>query len=81
MGQPKQWGRPAQLLLLLPPSMPLTWLLPTSLSCSGPRYHLLAHTTLTLAAVQDGFRTHDLTLATPGEYVSMWGTLDDEKRG
>lgn len=81
MGQPKQGGRPAQLLLLLPPSMPLTWLLPTSLSCSGPHYHLLAHTTLTLAAVQDGFRTHDLTLATPGEYVSMWGTLDDEKRG
>ncbi|KAB1266782.1 uncharacterized protein Cadr_000018333 [Camelus dromedarius] len=29
----------------------------------GPCYHLLAHTTLTLAAVQDGFRTHDLTLA------------------
>lgn len=42
------------------------------LPCSGPRYHLLAHTTLTLAAVQDGFRTHDLTLTSHGEYV-LWG--------
>ncbi|XP_008822978.1 rhotekin isoform X2 [Nannospalax galili] len=37
-------------------------LLPTP-AVGGPRYHLLAHTTLTLAAVQDGFRTHDLTLS------------------
>lgn len=40
----------------------------------GPRYHLLAHTTLTLAAVQDGFRTHDLTLASHGMHMSVcWG--------
>lgn len=38
---------------------------------SGPRYHLLAHTVLTLAAVQDGFRTHDLTLASHGESVGV----------
>lgn len=37
----------------------------------GPRYHLLAHTVLTLTAVQDGFRTHDLTLASHGEYVGV----------
>lgn len=37
----------------------------------GPRYHLLAHTTLTLAAVQDGFRTHDLTLASHGKCVCV----------
>lgn len=49
--------------------------------CSGPRYHLLAHTTLTLAAVQDGFRTHDLTLASHGEYVCAWVMLDGGKRG
>lgn len=88
------WGRQASFLWgslnngadllslqLLPSNMPLIRLLPTSLSCSGPRYHLLAHTTLTLAAVQDGFRTHDLTLASHGEYVCMWGMLDGEKRG
>ncbi|XP_065785669.1 rhotekin isoform X2 [Muntiacus reevesi] len=58
--------------------IPLTWLLPTSLSCSGPRYHLLAHTTLTLAAVQDGFRTHDLTLAAPEEnpaWLPLYGSV------
>lgn len=37
----------------------------------GPRFHLLAHTTLTLAAVQDGFRTHDLALASHGMCVSV----------
>ncbi|XP_055395550.1 rhotekin isoform X5 [Bubalus kerabau] len=44
----------------------------------GPRYHLLAHTTLTLAAVQDGFRTHDLTLATPEEspaWLPLYGSV------
>lgn len=43
-------------------------LLPTP-AVGGPRYHLLAHATLTLAAVQDGFRTHDLTLASH----ASWG--------
>lgn len=33
----------------------------------GPKYHLLAHTTLTLSHVQDSFRTHDLTITGNGE--------------
>ncbi|XP_017364214.1 rhotekin isoform X6 [Cebus imitator] len=44
----------------------------------GPRYHLLAHTTLTLAAVQDGFRTHDLTLASHEEnpaWLPLYGSV------
>nr|KAF6448676.1 rhotekin [Rousettus aegyptiacus] len=45
-------------------------LLPTP-AVGGPRYHLLAHTTLTLAAVQDGFRTHDLTLTSHGNLESF----------
>ncbi|XP_069436627.1 rhotekin isoform X1 [Ovis canadensis] len=52
-------------------------LLPTP-AVGGPRYHLLAHTTLTLAAVQDGFRTHDLTLATPEEnpaWLPLYGSV------
>ncbi|XP_003922632.1 rhotekin isoform X2 [Saimiri boliviensis] len=52
-------------------------LLPTP-AVSGPRYHLLAHTTLTLAAVQDGFRTHDLTLASHEEnpaWLPLYGSV------
>ncbi|XP_023616386.1 rhotekin isoform X2 [Myotis lucifugus] len=52
-------------------------LLPTP-AVSGPRYHLLAHTTLTLAAVQDGFRTHDLTLASHEEHpawLPLYGSV------
>ncbi|XP_015986108.1 rhotekin isoform X4 [Rousettus aegyptiacus] len=44
----------------------------------GPRYHLLAHTTLTLAAVQDGFRTHDLTLTSHEEnptWLPLYGSV------
>ncbi|NP_001402782.1 rhotekin isoform 3 [Rattus norvegicus] len=44
----------------------------------GPRYHLLAHTTLTLAAVQDGFRTHDLTLTSHEEnpaWLPLYGSM------
>ncbi|XP_045683615.1 rhotekin isoform X3 [Phyllostomus hastatus] len=44
----------------------------------GPRYHLLAHTTLTLAAVQDGFRTHDLTLVSHEEHpawLPLYGSV------
>lgn len=33
----------------------------------GPKYHLLAHTTLSLSHVQDSFRTHDLTISGNGE--------------
>ncbi|XP_058842126.1 rhotekin-like isoform X2 [Acipenser ruthenus] len=37
----------------------------------GPKYHLLAHTTLTLTSVQDSFRTHDLTIS-GNEESSFW---------
>ncbi|XP_018592277.2 rhotekin-like isoform X2 [Scleropages formosus] len=40
-------------------------------STPGPKYHLLAHTSLTLAHVQDGFRTHDLSI-TGNEECSYW---------
>ncbi|XP_037663169.1 rhotekin isoform X3 [Choloepus didactylus] len=52
-------------------------LLPTP-AVGGPRYHLLAHTTLTLAAVQDGFRTHDLTLVSHEEnpaWLPLYGSV------
>ncbi|XP_036038116.1 rhotekin isoform X1 [Onychomys torridus] len=52
-------------------------LLPTP-TVGGPRFHLLAHTTLTLAAVQDGFRTHDLTLASHEEnpaWLPLYGSV------
>ncbi|XP_042837716.1 rhotekin isoform X4 [Panthera tigris] len=52
-------------------------LLPTP-AVGGPRYHLLAHTTLTLAAVQDGFRTHDLTLTSHEEnpaWLPLYGSV------
>uniref|UniRef100_A0A8C6UYW3 Rhotekin n=1 Tax=Neogobius melanostomus TaxID=47308 RepID=A0A8C6UYW3_9GOBI len=40
-------------------------------SVPGPKYHLLAHTTLTLTQVQDNFRTHDLTIS-GNEECSYW---------
>uniref|UniRef100_A0A8C8S7C2 Rhotekin n=1 Tax=Pelusios castaneus TaxID=367368 RepID=A0A8C8S7C2_9SAUR len=40
-------------------------------SVAGPKYHLLAHTVLSLADVQDGFRTHDLAI-TSNEESSFW---------
>lgn len=52
-------------------------LLPTP-AVGGPRYHLLAHTVLTLTAVQDGFRTHDLTLASHEEnpaWLPLYGSV------
>lgn len=33
----------------------------------GPKFSLLAHTTLRLEDVQEGFKTHDLSLAAAGE--------------
>ncbi|KAG1943600.1 rhotekin isoform b [Pimephales promelas] len=45
-------------------------LLPT-LSVRGPKYHLLAHTSLTLCHVQNSFRTHDLTIS-DAEDSSFW---------
>lgn len=43
------------------------WLCVVSV-CRGPKYHLLAHTTLTIAHVQDSFRTHDLSISATGEW-------------
>uniref|UniRef100_A0A1A8NQZ4 Rhotekin n=1 Tax=Nothobranchius rachovii TaxID=451742 RepID=A0A1A8NQZ4_9TELE len=40
-------------------------------SVPGPKYHLLAHTTLSLSHVQDNFRTHDLTIS-GNEECSYW---------
>ncbi|KAF4074387.1 hypothetical protein AMELA_G00238870 [Ameiurus melas] len=51
-------GSNAQLLLPVPP-------------VPGPKYHVLAHTTLNLSHVQDSFRTHDLTI-TGNEECSYW---------
>ncbi|KAM6289130.1 LOW QUALITY PROTEIN: rhotekin [Aegotheles albertisi] len=45
-----------------PGTSPGPLLLPTP-SVPGPQFHLLAHTVLSLAEVQDGFRTHDLAIA------------------
>ncbi|XP_049572592.1 rhotekin isoform X2 [Syngnathus scovelli] len=40
-------------------------------SVPGPKYHLLAHTTLSLSHAQDSFRTHDLTIS-GNEECSYW---------
>ncbi|XP_053727173.1 rhotekin isoform X2 [Synchiropus splendidus] len=41
-------------------------------SVPGPKYHLLAHTTLNLSHVQDSFRTHDLSISGNAEDSSYW---------
>lgn len=53
-------------ILLPPPSVP------------GPKFQLLAHTKLTLAHVQDGFRTHDLTISSSDEsscWLPLYGSV------
>lgn len=40
-------------------------------SVAGPKYHLLAHTTLSLSHIQDSFRTHDLAIS-GNEECSYW---------
>ncbi|XP_034094337.1 rhotekin isoform X4 [Gymnodraco acuticeps] len=40
-------------------------------SVPGPKYHLLAHTTMSLSHIQDSFRTHDLTIS-GNEECSYW---------
>uniref|UniRef100_A0A8C6UZC9 Rhotekin n=1 Tax=Neogobius melanostomus TaxID=47308 RepID=A0A8C6UZC9_9GOBI len=45
-------------------------------SVPGPKYHLLAHTTLTLTQVQDNFRTHDLTISEECSYwLPLYGSM------
>ncbi|KAM4673946.1 rhotekin [Amazona ochrocephala] len=44
----------------------------------GPRFQLLAHTVLSLAEVQDGFRTHDLSIASNEDsacLVPLYGSV------
>ncbi|XP_077136569.1 rhotekin isoform X1 [Ranitomeya variabilis] len=53
-------------IVLPPPSVP------------GPKFQLLAHTKLTLAHVQDGFRTHDLTISSSDEsscWLPLYGSV------
>ncbi|XP_072262873.1 rhotekin isoform X3 [Pyxicephalus adspersus] len=52
-------------------------LLPTP-SVPGPKFQLLAHTKLSLADVQDGFRTHDLTISSSDEsscWLPLYGSV------
>ncbi|XP_073473789.1 rhotekin isoform X5 [Aquarana catesbeiana] len=47
-------------------------------SVPGPKFLLLAHTKLTLADVQDGFRTHDLTMNSSDEslcWLPLYGSV------
>ncbi|KAM5126617.1 rhotekin [Mantella aurantiaca] len=44
----------------------------------GPKFLLLAHTKLTLSDVQDGFRTHDLTISSSDEssyWLPLYGSV------
>ncbi|XP_056586750.1 rhotekin 2b isoform X2 [Triplophysa dalaica] len=45
--------------------------LPPIQSVQGPKYHLLAHTSLNLCHIQNSFRTHDLTISGT-EDTSFW---------
>ncbi|KAM4810478.1 LOW QUALITY PROTEIN: rhotekin [Rhinophrynus dorsalis] len=52
-------------------------LLPTP-NIQGPKFQLLAHTRLTLSDVQDGFRTHDLTINGSDEsscWLPLYGSV------
>uniref|UniRef100_F6TED3 Rhotekin n=1 Tax=Xenopus tropicalis TaxID=8364 RepID=F6TED3_XENTR len=52
-------------------------LLPTP-TVQGPKFQLLAHTRLALADVQDGFRTHDLTISGTEEssgWLPLYGSV------
>ncbi|KAJ8006184.1 hypothetical protein DPEC_G00125600 [Dallia pectoralis] len=54
-----------------------TLLLPVP-AVAGPKYHLLAHTSLSLAHVQDNFRTHDLVTSGNDEctyWVPLYGSV------
>ncbi|KAA8584356.1 hypothetical protein FQN60_008141 [Etheostoma spectabile] len=48
------------------------------LSALGPKYNLLAHTTLRIEHVQDGFKTHDLSLAATEDnpfWLPLYGNM------
>ncbi|XP_013983862.1 rhotekin isoform X1 [Salmo salar] len=49
-----------------------------ALCTEGPKYHLLAHTTLTIAHVQDSFRTHDLSISATEDsafWLPLYGSV------
>ncbi|KAL1253273.1 hypothetical protein QQF64_017966, partial [Cirrhinus molitorella] len=49
-----------------------------ALSIGGPKYHLLAHTSLSLCHVQNSFRTHDLTISETEDssfWLPLYGSL------
>ncbi|RXN12954.1 transcription factor TFIIIB component B-like protein [Labeo rohita] len=50
-----------------------------ALSVRGPKYHLLAHTSLSLCHIQNSFRTHDLTISdtetNPEDWKDVYGVL------
>ncbi|XP_070781173.1 rhotekin-like [Enoplosus armatus] len=48
------------------------------LSTLGPKYNLLAHTTLTIEHIQEGFKTHDLSLAATEDspfWLPLYGNM------
>ncbi|CAB1445756.1 unnamed protein product [Pleuronectes platessa] len=52
--------------------------LSTHLSKLGPKYNLLAHTTLRIEHVQEGFKTHDLSLAAAEDspyWLPLYGNM------
>ncbi|XP_050949969.1 rhotekin 2b isoform X2 [Labeo rohita] len=49
-----------------------------ALSVRGPKYHLLAHTSLSLCHIQNSFRTHDLTISDTEDssfWLPLYGSL------
>ncbi|KAJ3605091.1 hypothetical protein NHX12_027141 [Muraenolepis orangiensis] len=51
---------------------------PSPSSALGPRYHLLAHAILTMDHVQDGFKTHDLSVSATEEspfWLPLYGNM------
>ncbi|XP_029545054.1 rhotekin-like [Oncorhynchus nerka] len=49
-----------------------------ALCTEGPKFHLLAHTTLTIAHVQDSFRTHDLSISATEDsafWLPLYGSV------
>ncbi|XP_030625128.1 rhotekin [Chanos chanos] len=52
--------------------------LPPALSVQGPKYHLLAHSSLNLSHVQSSFRTHDLTVSATEDcpyWLPLYGSM------
>uniref|UniRef100_A0A3B5MHP2 Uncharacterized protein n=1 Tax=Xiphophorus couchianus TaxID=32473 RepID=A0A3B5MHP2_9TELE len=48
---------------------------PSALWARGPKYNLLAQTTLTIEHVREGFKTHDLTLSSIPFWLPRYGNM------